>query len=81
LDDVVTLLAAEGERALRVGQSAARCSVSRYLISLQTASGLIKGGPDVGWVSTQHNLIALAVSPEEVGSLVEASDRGLVAEG
>jgi len=29
-----------------------------YLLSLQTASGLIKGGPDVAWVSTQHNLIA-----------------------
>jgi hypothetical protein len=29
-----------------------------YLLSLQTASGLIKGGPDVSWVSTQHNLIA-----------------------
>jgi hypothetical protein len=28
------------------------------LLSLQTASGLIKGGPDVTWVSTQHNLIA-----------------------
>jgi hypothetical protein len=29
-----------------------------YLLSLQTASGLIQGGPDVTWVSTQHNLIA-----------------------
>jgi hypothetical protein len=29
-----------------------------YLLSLQTAGGLIKGGPDVSWVSTQHNLIA-----------------------
>jgi hypothetical protein len=29
-----------------------------YLLSLQTASGLIKGGTDVTWVSTQHNLIA-----------------------
>jgi hypothetical protein len=31
-----------------------------YLLSLQTAGGLIKGGPDVAWVSTQHNLIAYA---------------------
>jgi hypothetical protein len=29
-----------------------------YLLSLQTTDGLIKGGPDVSWVSTQHNLIA-----------------------
>ena len=29
-----------------------------YLLSLQTTSGLIQGGPDVKWVSTQHNLIA-----------------------
>jgi hypothetical protein len=28
-----------------------------YLLSLQTDSGLIRGGPDVKWVSTQHNLI------------------------
>jgi hypothetical protein len=31
-----------------------------YLLSLQTSSGLIKGGPDVSWVSTQHNLLAYA---------------------
>jgi hypothetical protein len=29
-----------------------------YLLSLQTDSGLIRGGPDVSWVSTEHNLIA-----------------------
>jgi hypothetical protein len=28
-----------------------------YLLSLQTDSGLIRGGPDVTWVSTEHNLI------------------------
>ena len=28
-----------------------------YLLSLQTDSGLIRGGPDVSWVSTEHNLI------------------------
>jgi len=31
---------------------------ANYLLSLQGASGLIKGGPDVSWVSTQHNLIS-----------------------
>lgn len=29
-----------------------------YLLSLQTPSGLIKGGPDVTWASTEHNLSA-----------------------
>jgi hypothetical protein len=29
-----------------------------YLLSLQGSNGLIRGGPDVKWVSTQHNLIA-----------------------
>jgi hypothetical protein len=32
--------------------------VARYLLTLRTAQGLIKGGPDVSWVSTQHNLLA-----------------------
>lgn len=29
-----------------------------YLLSLQGPTGLIRGGPDVTWTSTQHNLIA-----------------------
>ena len=29
-----------------------------YLLSLQGATGLIRGGPDVSWYSTQHNLLA-----------------------
>jgi len=29
-----------------------------YLLSLQGPTGLIRGGPDVKWTSTQHNLIA-----------------------
>ena len=32
--------------------------VARYLLTLRNAQGLIKGGPDVNWVSTQHNLLA-----------------------
>ncbi|MDA0183138.1 hypothetical protein OJ997_22705 [Solirubrobacter phytolaccae] len=32
--------------------------VARYLLTLRNSSGLIKGGPDVNWVSTQHNLLA-----------------------
>ena len=29
-----------------------------YLISLQGTNGLVRGGPEVGWYSTQHNLLA-----------------------
>jgi hypothetical protein len=29
-----------------------------YLLSLQESNGLVRGGPDVKWISTQHNLIA-----------------------
>ncbi len=31
-----------------------------YLISLQGTNGLVRGGPDVAWYSTQHNLLAYA---------------------
>jgi hypothetical protein len=30
----------------------------RYLLALRNSTGLIMGGPDVTWVSTQHNLLA-----------------------
>ncbi len=33
---------------------------AEYLLSLQGPSGLIRGGPDVKWTSTLHNLIAYA---------------------
>lgn len=29
-----------------------------YLLSLQGTNGLVRGGPDVSWYSTQHNLLA-----------------------
>ena len=32
--------------------------IVRYLLSLRNSAGLIRGGPDVSWVSTQHNLLA-----------------------
>jgi hypothetical protein len=32
-----------------------------YLLSLRGESGLIRGGPDVKWVSTEHNLTAYAL--------------------
>ena len=31
---------------------------TRWLLARKQASGLLAGGPDVSWVSTQHNLIA-----------------------
>jgi hypothetical protein len=30
-----------------------------YLLSLRNSDGLVKGGPDVSWVSTQHNLLTV----------------------
>jgi Concanavalin A-like lectin/glucanases superfamily len=33
---------------------------AEYLISLQSTGGLIRGGPDVSWISTQHNLLTYA---------------------
>jgi hypothetical protein len=32
--------------------------IVRYLLALRDSNGLIRGGPDVTWVSTQHNLLA-----------------------
>jgi hypothetical protein len=32
--------------------------IVRYLLALRDSAGLIRGGPDVTWVSTQHNLLA-----------------------
>ena len=34
---------------------------SNYLLSLIGTGGLVRGGPDVSWSSTQHNLIAYAL--------------------
>ena len=42
-------------RYLSMGERAAS-----YLLSLQGTDGLIRGGPDVSWYSTQHNLLASA---------------------
>ena len=33
---------------------------ARYLLTLQRSNGLMVGGPDVTWSSTQHNLVARA---------------------
>jgi hypothetical protein len=31
----------------------------RYLLGLRNADGLVRGGPDATWVSTQHNLLTI----------------------
>jgi hypothetical protein len=45
-----------------------------YLLSLQGSNGLIRGGPDVKWVSTQHNLIAYAFLARLGNELQESGD-------
>ena len=46
---------------------------ANYLLSLQGANGLIRGGPDVKWVSTQHNLIAYTFLVRLGSDLTQAS--------
>jgi hypothetical protein len=56
-----------------------------YLLSLVTSSGLIKGGPDVGWASTEHNLSAytflvrLAGEEQSAGNASAAARYGAAA--
>ncbi len=38
--------------------------VVKYLISQRGKDGLVRGGPDVSWVSTQHNLLTLSLLGE-----------------
>jgi len=56
--------------------------VAGYLLGLRTPAGLVKGGPDVSWVSTQHNLLTVAFLRDLVSSLQSkpaASSLGLSA--
>lgn len=46
-------LAVHSSRYLQMEERAAGC-----LLSLQGTDGLVRGGPDVSWYSTQHNLLA-----------------------
>lgn len=58
---------------------------AEYLLSLQSTGGLIRGGPDVSWISTQHNLLAyaflsrLATELQNDGSASEAARYAAVA--
>jgi hypothetical protein len=46
-----------------------------YLLSLQGTDGLIRGGPDVGWYSTQHNLLAYAFLTQLDAELIADNQR------
>ena len=46
-----------------------------YLISLQGSNGLVRGGPDVSWYSTQHNLLAYAFLARLGNEATAAGDR------
>jgi hypothetical protein len=52
--------------------------IVRYLLSLRDDTGLIKGGPDVSWVSTQHNLLAAGMLRDLAADL---GDKGTLATG
>jgi hypothetical protein len=43
--------------------------VAKYLLALRQSDGLVQGGPDVSWVSTQHNLLTVAFLRDLVSSL------------
>jgi hypothetical protein len=46
----------------------------RYLLSLRDANGLVRGGPDVTWVSTQHNLLTIGFL-RDLGALLGTNER------
>jgi hypothetical protein len=45
-----------------------------YLLSLRNEDGLVRGGPDVKWVSTQHNILTLIALMTLSGQLNEIGD-------
>jgi hypothetical protein len=45
-----------------------------YLLSLRNADGLVRGGPDVEWVSTQHNILTLIALTGLVQQLQDQGD-------
>jgi len=47
-----------------------------YLLSLREDNGLVRGGPDVKWVSTQHNILTLIALMTLAGQLNELGDEG-----
>jgi hypothetical protein len=55
---------------------------AKYLLSLRDEHGLVRGGPDVTWVSTQHNLLTYellrALGRPEADALGNAIDANLM---
>lgn len=45
-----------------------------YLLSLRNEEGLVRGGPDVKWVSTQHNILTLIALSLLAGDLERQGD-------
>lgn len=50
-----------------------------YLLSLRNEEGLVQGGPDVKWVSTQHNILTLIALMTLSQQLEEQGDEGAAA--
>jgi hypothetical protein len=50
-----------------------------YLLSLRGEDGLVRGGPDVKWVSTQHNILTLIALMTLSQQLEEQGDEGAAA--
>ena len=50
-----------------------------YLLSLRNEDGLVRGGPDVKWVSTQHNILTLIALMTLSQQLEEQGDEGAAA--
>jgi hypothetical protein len=50
-----------------------------YLLSLRGEDGLVRGGPDVTWVSTQHNILTLIALMSLSQQLEEQGDEGAAA--
>ncbi len=47
-----------------------------YLLSLRNEEGLVRGGPDVQWVSTQHNILTMIALTTLSQQLQEQGDEG-----
>jgi hypothetical protein len=50
-----------------------------YLLSLRNSDGLVRGGPDVEWVSTQHNILSLVALMNLAEQLERQGDEGAAA--
>ena len=52
---------------------------AEYLLSLRTDDGLVRGGPDVKWVSTQHNILTVIALTGLAEQLEKQGDEGAAA--